>query len=343
MSNARPSRRRPLVLAAAVAALLAALPSPALAAVEKLFVVPDPEKDDHGDGSLRYPVRSMNDLVPGSLDIRAFAAWNTPDGTFFEVTFARTVQKTERRPVDDGGTMLTDVAKLGFYTLNVDVYVDVDGKPGSGNTFMLPGRNAEVDPANGWEKAICLTPLPREAGTLLERTYAEAERNAARETRTEDGRLPTGLKKEIRAEVGRQVAESVFFPTRVEVRGRIVRFFVPITFLGGPAKAEWGYVVASSGVDVAGRYDLAKLAGLKKDKPMEPLFIMRAAPGRSADTFGGADEDDPNPPALVDVLVPPGTTQEDLLRSGNLRARTLPRLPAVVPAVHAAPAAKSLP
>ncbi len=340
MTKPRPFRRRRLLSGAALVALLSAS-APALSAEEKLFVITDPEKDDHGAGDIRYPLRSQNDLVPGHLDILSFSARNTAEGTFFEVTFARAPQKTERRPIDDGGTMMTDVAKLGFYTFNVDVYIDTDGKPGSGNTRMLPGRNVEVDPANGWEKAVCLTPLPEQAGTLLRRTYAEAERNDAKETRTETGLLTAEQKKEIKAEVGQQVSESVFFPTLVEIRGRLVRFFVPNTFLGGPAKADWGYVVASSGAAVTGRYDLVKLAGLKKDAPMDPLFIMRAAPGRTENTFGGADEDDPFPPALIDVLVPPGTeTQERLLRSGNPRKGVLPRLPAVVPSKLAAPATK---
>lgn len=330
MTKPRPSRRRRFLSGAALVALLSAS-APALSAEEKLFVLADPEKDDHGAGSLRYPLRSQNDLVPGHLDVLSFSARNVPEGTFFEVTFARAPQKTERRPIDDGGTMMTDVAKLGFYTFNVDVYIDTDGKPGSGNTRMLPGRNVEVDPSTGWEKAVCLTPLPEQAGTLLRRTYAEAERNEVRESQTEDGRLTAERKSEIKAEVGHRVAESVFFPTTVEIRGRLVRFFVPATFLGGPAKADWGYVVASSGAAVTGRYDLVKLAGLKKDTPMEPLFIMRAAPGRTESTFGGADEDDPAPPALVDVLVPPGATQEKLLADGNPRKGIFPKLPAVVP------------
>lgn len=324
--------RRPAILVLAAALLVATAASPALASGRKLFVLSDPERDDHGDGRVVYPLRSRNDLVRGHLDILSFSAWNVPDGTWFEVVFARAPQRTERRPIDDGGTILTDVAKLGFYTFNVDVYVDVDGKPGSGNTHTLPGRNVEVDPANGWERAICLTPLPEQAGTLLRRVYAEAERKDARETRTEDGRLTPEQRDAIRGEVSRQVAESVFFPTVVEIRGRAVRFFVPAPFLGGPARAEWGYVVGSSGADVAGRYDLVKLAGLKPDAPMEPLFIMRVAPGRTANTFGGAWEEDPAPPALIDVLVPPGASQEELLRSGNLKAGTRPRLPAVVPA-----------
>ena len=339
MTKTRPYRRRRFLPGAALVALLLAA-GPAFSSGDKLFVLTDPEKDDHGDGNLRYPLRSQNDLVPGHLDILAFSARNTPEGTFFEVTFARAPQKTERRPVDDGGTMMTDVAKLGFYTFNVDVYIDMDGKPGSGNTRMLPGRNVEVDPASGWEKAVCLTPLPEQAGTLLRRTYAEAERIEAQSTQTDEARLTADQKKEIKAEVGHKVSESVFFPTTVEIRGRLVRFFVSATFLGGPAKAEWGYVVASSGAAVTGRYDLVKLAGLKKDAPMEPLFIMRAAPGRTENTFGGADEDDLFPPALVDVLVPAGTTQEKLLASGNPRKGVLPKLPAVVPSKVAAPATK---
>lgn len=338
MTDSRPLRLKP-AFAVAVVALLVVAAAPAFAAEPKLFVLSDPEKDDHGDGNLRYPVRSQNDLVPGSLDIVSFSASNTAEGTWFEVTFARTVAKTERRPIDGGGTMMTDVAKLGFYTFNVDVYIDVDGMPGSGNTKTLPGRNVEVDPANGWERAVCLTPLPNQAGTLVRRTYAELGRNEARETMSADGRLSGEQKKEIKSEVSRQVAESIFFPTVVEVRGRLVRFFVPISFLGGPAKAEWGYVVGSSGVDVTGEYDLVKLAGLKPDAPMEPLFIMRVAPGRTANMFGGADDADPAPPALIDILVPPGASQEKLLASGNPRARTLPALPAVVPARRTSPAA----
>ena len=80
------------------------------------------------------------------------------------------------------------------------------------------------------------------------------------------------------------------------------------------------------------------VAGLKPDAPMDPLFIMRTAPGRTDRTFGGADDDDPTPPALIDVIVPPGASQEKLLSDSNLKARTLPKLPAVVPAK--VPAAK---
>jgi len=336
MRHARPSLR-PLALGAALAALLVSLPRPAAGSEPRLFVLTDPEKDDHGDGNLRYPVRSSDGLVPGALDIVSFSARNVPDGTWLEVTFARPVPRTERRPVDGGGTLLSDVARLGFHALNLDVYIDRDRAPGSGNTRMLPGRNAEVDPDSGWERAVCLTPYPKEAEALLKKTLSEEVRKETLETRTDDGRLTAAEKAEIKRAVGLELSGTVFFPTRVEVRNRLVRFFVPAPFLGGPAKAEWGWIVASSGAAPAGQVDLLKIAGLRKDAPLEPLFIMRATPTASAETFGGADEDDPNPPALVDVIVPSGgPTQEKLLAGGNPRARLLPKLPAVVPAASSA-------
>jgi hypothetical protein len=336
-----PRRVAALVLVAVPALLLFAASLPAAAAqAPDLFTLSDPKGDDHGDGKLRYPLRSRNDMLPGQLDLLTFTARNEKDGTTFEATFARPVTRTERVPIDDIGTMMTDVFKLGFYTFNIDVYIDTDGVPGSGNTRFLPGRNAEVDPAHAWEKMVCLTPLPKQAEVLMNRTLAEEQRKQALESRTDSGRLTSEEKKEIKAEVARQNEGSVFFPTRVDIFGGTVRFFVPREFLGGPAKAEWGYVIGVSGADESGRIDLVKAAGLKKDTPIDPLFIMRAAPGRTENTFGGADEDNPFPPALIDIIVPPGFSQEKVLGDYNVKTGSLVRLPAVVPSALAAPATK---
>lgn len=332
MRKLLPSLRRRAPAAAFAALLVLPAARPAGADDGTVFVLSDPEKDDHGDGHLRYPVRSRNDMLPGHLDLLSFAARREKDGTTFEVTFARPVARTEKVPLDDGGTLMTEIMRLGFYTFNVDVYVDTDRVPGSGNTGTLPGRNAEVDAADAWEKAICLTPLPGPAETLLRRSLTNQVRKEAPAGRSSRGRAREDEKAEIRDEVTRQLADSVFFPTRVEVLGRKVRFFVPDSFLGGPASAGWGYVVAVSGSDVAGRFDLGKLTGLAPEKATAPLFIMRAAPGRSADAFGGADEYDPAPCPLVDILVPPGKTQSQVLGDYDVPKGVPVRLPAVVPA-----------
>ena len=171
MNVAAVSRRvaASVFLAPSVLLLFAAALPTAAAEKPALFTLSDPKGDDNGAGSIRYPLRSRKDMLPGQLDLLTFTARKEKDGTTFEAKFARPITRTDRVPIDDLGTQMTDVYKLGFYTFNIDVYIDTDGVPGSGNTRLLPGRNAEVDPAHAWEKAVCLTPLPNEAEVLLSR------------------------------------------------------------------------------------------------------------------------------------------------------------------------------
>ena len=103
-----------------------------------LFVLEDPRGDDHGDGQLRYPQRE--DMGPGTLDLLSLRAFADSGGTRFEATFARPIAVPWRRTVDAAGTTLADQARLGFYTFNLDVYVDQDRREGSGDTLTLPGR-----------------------------------------------------------------------------------------------------------------------------------------------------------------------------------------------------------
>jgi hypothetical protein len=58
----------------------------------------------------------------------------------------------------------------------------------------------------------------------------------------------------------------------------------------------------------------------------DSLYILGVAPGSSwSDRFGGGDEDNPNQPPLIDIVVPPGKKQEDVLKDKPVR------LPGVVP------------
>jgi hypothetical protein len=60
-------------------------------------------------------------------------------------------------------------------------------------------------------------------------------------------------------------------------------------------------------------------------------MILPIAPGRPRESFGGG-RDDPLQPPLVDVIVPPGTRQEDVLQDYDVQANRPVRLTAVVPA-----------
>jgi hypothetical protein len=291
-----------------------------------VFTLTDPKGDDFGDGKLIYPQR--DDMAPGDLDIVQFRATQEEDGTWFEATFARTIQKTSSRAVDDIGLRLDTLAKHGFFTINIDVYIDKDRKPGSGNSDTLPGRKATIDPAFGWEKAVVLTPRPAEAKDVLRAYLLEREK---KNLEAERGRLTSQERDEVKEKTKEEMSSSVLFPTVVRVQGSRVAFFVPITFLGGPAKADWAYVVAVSGADVFQRISAAAVFGVggREDR----LFIIPIQPGgRYADSFGGGREDDPYQTPIVDIIVPSGKTQKELLAEPSGRTAKPTMLIGVVPA-----------
>ncbi len=292
----------------------------ALAEDTRLFTITDPRGDDHGDGDFVYPHR--DDLAPGDLDLLSLNATRQSDGTWFEATFARRITPTGRRVIDAGGGTLDEIARSNFYTFNIDIYIDTDRVPGSGLTYTLPGRKAEIDPSSAWEKAICLTPRPLDARQAVGRMIASyAWRNA----KARGEKLDTIKKKQMLTDLNRDIDKLIFFPTRVRVLGSKIGFLVPVSFLGGWAKPEWSYVVAVSGADVFQKIDLGNLLNVGAEAP-DSLFILGVAPGSTwSDRFGGGDEDNPNQPPLVDIVVPPGKKQEDVLKEKPVR------LPGVVP------------
>ena len=230
-----------LILIASASALAPAV----LAGEQVIFKITDPRDDDHGNGSLVYPLR--DDMRPGDLDLLALVARAQKGGTEFEVTFARAIARPTRRPVDEAGTLLDAVARFGFYTFNIDIYVDTDRVPNSGSMITLPGRRATIAPEDAWEKVICLTPRPFDARAVLKGLL---EKEASKELRRSQGRVDASDRAGIETGVARDVAESVFFPTLVWVSGARITFFVPDSFLGGTASPKWGYVVAITGANI---------------------------------------------------------------------------------------------
>jgi hypothetical protein len=285
----------------------------------EIFRLSDPRGDDHGGGNLVYPMNA--DLVRGDLDLVGFSALAVPGGTMFEATFAKPIKVPERRTIDGVGTSLDDVARLGFYAFNIDVYIDKDGVPESGSISTLPGRNVIVDPRNAWEKAIVVTPDPGLARTELRRLLVRAEKKK--------GEKGERFSEEMREQLRSDVDTFILFPERVEVHGSRIRFFVPSSFLGSSASPDWSYAVAVTGADVVLRTDQSNRFQ-RSGETAHSLMVLPMALGRPDDRFGGAIEDDPYPAPLVDILVPAGTTQQEALRrDGN---STLPsQIPAVRP------------
>lgn len=323
------SYRPALSAFALAAAILTAVAAPAVLAGGRrvIFTLDDPRGDDHGGGTLVYPLR--DDLTPGELDLIRLRAVAEEGGTTFEATFAKPVRPTGRRTIDIGGGNLDDVCRFNFYTLNIDIYIDTDRIPGSGSTNTLPGRVAKIAEDSAWEKVVCLTPRPYDAQDALHRLLI---RSVKRDAKSEKKKIKEEDLDRLRAEAREDIASKVFFPTRIKVAGRTISFFVPDSFLGGPARDTWSYVIAVTGADYVQRFDLTSALG---STPSEGpgLMILPIGLGRSERYFGGAREGEGDyQPPLLDIVVPPGRTQEQVLEDYDLDADRSVRLPGVVPA-----------
>lgn len=134
---------------------------------------------------------------------------------------------------------------------------------------------------------------------------------------------------EMRHRIPLDIEDRVFFPTLVRVRGQKVSFFVPDLFLGGPASPDWSYVVAVSGAHLLQSFDLTERLGLSEEDE-DGLMILPVTSGRPRDRFGGRERAPLQPP-LVDILVPAGATQEEVLQSYDLADGLPAELPGVLP------------
>lgn len=316
-------RSRTTLFSLAVLAALLATPAFGRSA---LFTLSDPRGDDHGDGNLIYPLNE--ELDPGDLDLLSLTARAEGDGTWFEATFAKPVRQPGAETIDDLGTSLASVARFGFYTVNLDIYIDMDRQPGSGGVSMLPGRLAQIDRAHAWERAIVLTPRPHEARGELKRILT---RNLNEDIRKADSKLGDAEAAELREQIPGDVETRIFFPSQIRVRGNKITFFVPASFLGGPAKDTWSYVVAVSGANVLQTFDINRVLG--RDPKDDSLMILPISPGKWQDRFGGGRENAAIQPPLVDIIVPAGgKKQETILQDFDARGGRPVVLPGVVPA-----------
>ncbi|NJL29168.1 MAG: hypothetical protein HC897_15445 [Thermoanaerobaculia bacterium] len=320
-----------LLMAAALVSALVLTIAPAAHAGkgELIFKIDDPRGDDHGDGHLLYPTRT--ELGPGDLDLLAFTARRVEGGTQFEAELANPIRVATREAIDGLGTSLSSVARYGFYTFNIDVYVDMDHVPGSGGISTLPGRKAVIASENAWDRAIVLTPRPHEARTALADMMLKALNKELRageygqeevegEARALKQRLPDDLERRI------------FFPNQIRVRANKVSFFVPDSFFGKPVEATWSYVVVVSGADLIQSLDISAAFGLA-DTRQDHLMLLPISPGSWKDRFGGGREyDEVLQPPLVDIVVPEGQRQERVLSDFSSRDERPVVLRGVVPA-----------
>ncbi|MCB1056952.1 MAG: hypothetical protein KDD11_15740 [Acidobacteria bacterium] len=185
--------RRSLMAAAALAACLVA---GGAYAADVTFT--DPTGDDNGPGTYIYPTDAV--YTRGSFDITEFALKSKGSRATVEVSVNSNLE-------DPWGM------DVGFSVQMVFIFIDTDGKEGSGHTEGLPGLNLTFAPDSAWEKVIILSPQP-----------------SAR------------VRQEVEAKAG-ALAADIIIPSRVSGSGRTISGQVKLSEIGEGDPTTWGYQV----------------------------------------------------------------------------------------------------
>jgi hypothetical protein len=304
-----------------LAATLVLAAASAGASAEPLFSLQDAKGDDDGNGSLIYPNR--DDLERGDLDLVRLEAEQRGDGVWFAVEMAQAVRSPVGRVTELGQTPMERIARNGFYTFNVDIYVDTDRIAGSGQTGTVPGRGVAVDRRFAWEKAIVLTPRPDIARTMLQIHFDAEFEN---ELRAKQGKVSKEQLGELQQQSEQRVNELFFFPTKVRVSGRRVEFLVPQEFLGGVPARSWGYTALVTGADLEQTGRPGQLS------PVRPtMMTMPVARGVRWAQWGIRGDADEATPPVIDVLATDDETQKKVLADYDVVAARLAAVPGVAP------------
>jgi len=288
---------------------------------DELFVLEDVLGDDVGNGELIYPNRP--DLQRGDLDLFTVSAEQRKDGIWFVVEFAKPILSPEGRVTELGQTPLDKLARNGFFTFNVDIYVDTDRIAGAGLVETVPGRGVVIDRNFAWEKAIVLTPRPDIARTMLQMHFDD---EFEAEVRAKKGRVSKDELEQLEGRSEKRVDDLYFFPTRVRVNGRRVEFQVPEEFLGGLPKESWAYTVLVTGANI-------QQAGspINTSSNRTAMMTMGVARGITTSDWGIRGDVDAGVPPVIDILAPDPNTQPTVLDDYDTVAARLASVPGIAP------------
>jgi len=190
----------------------AALAAGITTAQAQTVTLTDPTGDDDGPGGYIYPTDAV--YTPGSFDLTELEV--TAKGKNIE--FKTSVNQR----LDDPWGM-----DVGFAVQMMFIFIDTDGKEGSGHTEGMPGLNVQFAPGDAWEKVIVLSPQP------AARVQAEVSSKAA------------GL------------MDDIVVPRRTTGRGKSIGGKVKVDDIGAGDPATWGYqVVVQSNEGFPAKTDL---------------------------------------------------------------------------------------
>jgi carbohydrate-binding DOMON domain-containing protein len=220
---------------------LALLPGAAFAGKVKFK---DPKGDDNGPGAYTYPTGAV--YKKGSFDLTEVEIKEKGSNIEIELSIATSFE-------DPWDSKSWPNPGNGFSLQMFQIYVDTDGKKGSGEKDALPGMNAEFDDSSRWEKVIVVSPQHNK------RITSEVKQKA------------------------KGLADKVVLPKKVTPRGKKLVAVVSKKDLGGSVdKMGWQVLLSSNegfpkGNDVLSRkvneYEGEHRFGGGDDGESDPHFV----------------------------------------------------------------------
>jgi carbohydrate-binding DOMON domain-containing protein len=156
----------------------------------------DPTGDDFGPGTYKYPTDTV--YKKGSFDLTEFTVEKTGKKLDFTVSLGANMEDPWRMG-------------KGFATQMVFIFIDTDGKEGSGHTEGVPGLNVQFSPAHAWDKLVILSPQE-----------------------------PARVKKEVETKAA-SLKNDIIVPARTKGAGRKITGNVDAEIAGDPS--QWFYQV----------------------------------------------------------------------------------------------------
>jgi hypothetical protein len=172
-----------------------------------------------------------NTVAQSDLDLVSLSAETRNEKTTFKATFAKPIDVPDQRVISQSGATLESIATNGFYTFNLDVYIDTNGR-------MNDVSRKGIKPEFAWEKVICVNPRPNYARMALQE---EMKRLALNEIISQKGHYTAADEKEVDKKVKQQIEEQIYFPTLISVHGSTLEFVVPNSFFQADAESQWTY------------------------------------------------------------------------------------------------------
>jgi hypothetical protein len=266
-----------------LALLLVLAVSHAWAAERFIVKLTDPAGDDFGDGTLVYPANA--DFARGSFDLRSIEISRDSKGFWFAAEFGDFIREMWWGP---GGAIGRNSTRNTNHRLpfgfNLDIYIDIDRKPGSGQMFTLPGRKVRIDRRYAWERAVILSPQPM---TVRERLLAKLKANFP-------GR-PAG-------EAETTIDGTMYFPVKKSIFDKSIRFFVPKEFIGNSDGEDWAITAF-----------VTMAAPIEDD---DNLGVRQPTAELTSDAIGYSDSNRV-PMPVVDALLPTAEHQYKLLAAAR--------------------------